>query len=376
MPTLFEPVAVGSLTLRNRLMRSATAERLSDPATGAPRPALREVYRRLAQGGVALIVTGHAYVAREGRAHPEMSSMAGDRLIDVWRETIAPAQALGARVMVQLNHAGASCDPAVNPDPLSPSGVATAAPGPRAMTEEQILRAVAQFGRAARRARAAGFDGVQIHGAHGYLASQFLGHGTNRRDDRWGGDPERRVAFLLALVTEVRRQVGDDYPVWVKLGVAGAEAFGPTLAEGARAAAALRDAGVDAIEVSNAMGVPEDLNGALEAPFLPLALAVRAAVGDDYPLALVNRVRTRATMEAILESGAVQMISLCRPLIAEPDLPDKLARGEADAAACVSCGHCWPQTPGEGVRCHNAALARGPAGRNPDRGATEKGTRS
>jgi len=354
MSILFEPITIGTLQLPNRIMRSATAERLVNLETGAPRPKLSRLYRALAEGGVGLIVTGHAYVERSGRTHAEMSSIAQDELIPIWRKTIRPAQRAGARVMMQINHGGANCDSTGTPEPLSPSGVA--APDmakPRAMTEQEILRVVASFGQAARRVREAGFDGVQLHGAHGYLISQFLVPATNHRDDRWGGDAERRCAFLKAVVSEVRRQVGDDYPVWIKLGVAGFQWTGLTVSEGAQVARACTEYGIDCVEISFAIGMPEELDTPGEAPLLPLAQAVCQAVGPSYPLALVNGFRSRAVMEEVLGSGVVQLISLSRPLIAEPDLPNKMRDGRSSQVACVRCDRCWPEKCGEGIACHN-----------------------
>lgn len=361
---LFAPITVGSLTLRNRLMRSATAERLADPATGAPRPEQGALYEALARGGVGLIVTGHAYVERAGQAHPEMASIADDAVIPAWRAAVAPAQALGARVILQMNHSGASCDPAVTPDPLSPSGVATNDRSqPRAMAPDEVVRAVRAFGQAARRAREAGLAGVQIHGAHGYLITQFLTPATNTRDDAWGpGGLDGRLAFLKAVAGEVRREVGADYPVWIKLGVAGAERHGLDAALGAQAAAACRAYGIDCVEVSHALGRPETL-GPGETPFLPMAVAARQAVGPDYPLALVNGLRSLRAMERVLASGVVQLVSLCRPLIAEPDLPARLEAETSRRAACVSCGKCWPERPGEGIGCHNDKVRQKVMGR-------------
>ncbi|MFH1085027.1 MAG: NADH:flavin oxidoreductase [Chloroflexota bacterium] len=356
MSHVFEPVTVGGLQLRNRLMRSATAERMSDARSGAPTQRLAQTYAALAAGGVGLIVTGHACVERAGKAHPRMSAIDDDGLIAPWRAVIAPAQRAGARVMLQINHCGASADPAVNPAPLSPSGVATnPAIAPREMTEDEIARVVAAFGQAARRARAAGFDGVQIHGAHGYLVTQFLSRATNRRDDGWGGDAARRRAFLLAVIAAMRQEAGADYPVWIKLGVAGAAANGLVPQEGACAAAACARAGVGCIEVSHGQGIPEDLPLRGEAVYLPLAQAVRAAVGPTYPLALVSGFRSLGAMSEVLAGGVVQLVSLCRPLIAEPELPNRLAGGQA-AAECVRCSRCWPSEEPDWVRCRDAGV--------------------
>jgi 2,4-dienoyl-CoA reductase-like NADH-dependent reductase (Old Yellow Enzyme family) len=356
---LFDPIAIGNLTIRNRIMRSATAESMADPENGKPLPKLADVYAALARGGVGLIVTGHAYIERGGKAHPEMASIATDELIPAWRTAIRPAQQAGARVIMQINHCGSRCDLTVTPQPISPSGVETeSGAAPRAMSEEEVQRLVRAFGQAARRAREAGLDGVQIHGAHGYLVTQFLSTMTNRRDDAWGGAPERRRAFLDAVIAEVRAQVGDDYPVWIKLGVAGKAESGLPLSEGARVAAVCAVKGIDCVEISHGLGIPEEIDTKQEAAFRALAEGVREAVGQGYPLALVYGFSTRAGIEAVLESGLVQMISLCRPLIAEPDLPDKLRRTEGYRAACVRCGRCWSEALGEGMACHNEAVQR------------------
>jgi len=354
MPDLFSPTSVGKLTLGNHLMRSATAERLSDPVTGRPLPALASQYRDLALGGIGLIVTGHAYIEPAGKAHPQMAAITDDGLISTWRETIRPAQQAGARVMMQINHSGSNCDPTVNADRISPSGVATNdLTQPRAMTTDEVERIVRAFGQAARRARDAGFDGVQLHGAHGYLTTQFLTAATNQRDDEWGGDPERRRAFLRAIIREARTQVGDDFPLWIKLGVAGRAGDGLPLEEGAAAAAAAAESGIDCIEISHALGSPAESAEAPEPQFRFMAEAVRSAVGPDFPLALVSGFNTTRTMQEILDSGLVQLISLCRPLIAESDLPNKLRKDHAYEHLCERCSQCWPREPGEGVGCHN-----------------------
>ena len=360
MTKLFEPISVGALTLRNRMIRSATAERMADPDTGVPLPSLTELYRELAEGGIGLLVTGHVYVARGGKAHPEMAALDDDSLVPIWRDVIRPAQDAGAKVMAQINHSGANCDPAITPDAMSPSGGATneLTTNPGVMTEADVLHAATAFGQAARRARQAGFDGVQIHGAHGYLVCQFVTPATNLRTDRFGGDAERRLAFLRLVIDEVREQVGVDYPVWIKLGVAGSEASGLSLEQGVQAALVCAESGVDAIELSHGWGAPMWAEDAGEPPFLRMAEAVRSAVGPDYPLALVNGFRNLDVMQSVLDSGAADIISLCRPLIVEPYLPRKLRDGVSDRASCASCSQCWPKRAGEGVACHNRSVQR------------------
>ncbi len=356
MHTLFAPVTVGRLRLRNRFMRSATDDYCADRATGAPDRRESEMYRALAEGGVALIVVGNAAVEVGGRAHMFAPSIADDRLIPLWREVIRPAQEAGARMMLQLSHAGAQGFWPGRRRAATPSGVKLqdffmpCEPAPA--SDGEILQIIEAFGAAARRAREAGFDGVQVHAGHGYLVSQFLMPWTNRRSDRWGGDPERRCLFLRSVLEQIRARVGRDYPVWVKLGVAGSDGSGMKMADGARAAAGTAASGADCIEVTVAGGAPAEIDEKSEACYLPLARSVRAAVGADYPLALVGGFRTRQKMEEVLDGGTVQIISMCRPFISEPDLVHKLQAGASEKASCTRCDRCRSVNLGDGVACH------------------------
>lgn len=355
---IFDPITVGSLQLRNRLIRSATAERLSSEAEGSPKPQLAVMYEDLAAGGVAAIVTGHCYVERNGKAHQEMSSLAADSVMDAWAATIEPARTLGAAVIAQLNHSGASANQIINPYAGSPSGIPTNPENAsRALEPAEISRAIAAFARAARRARNAGFDGVQIHAAHGYLISQFLSPELNVRRDEWGGSPEARRRFGVEVIQSVRGAVGDHFPLWVKLGVADHSPAGLSVAEGADVGAAFVEAGADCLELSHGFGVPETPRAGeavLEGP----AAAVRDRVGAGVPLSLVNGLRSREECERLLGSGVVDLVSLCRPLIAEPALLERWRAEAPNPVACVRCDRCWPDELGVGVRCNNGAVRR------------------
>ncbi|MDF1512213.1 MAG: NADH:flavin oxidoreductase [Anaerolineae bacterium] len=364
MAELFEPVTIGTLTIRNRMMRSATAERVANPQDGTPSAKQQKMYVDLAEGGIGLIVTGHAYVERQGKGHPEMASMATDAVIPAWRDVITPAQQAGARIIAQINHCGASCDPKVTLHPLSPAGVATnPAVQPQAMTADELDRIIRAFGQAARRVQEAGFDGVQIHGAHGYLLNQFMTPLTYPDpcfllDGSESDDVERRSRILKAVTGEIRQQVGDDFPVWIKLGVAGREDSGLDIRQGARFTAACFHYGVDCVELSHGLGTPSTIDERGPVAYLPFAEAVRPVVGEDVPLALVHSFSTVAQMQSVLDRGLVQMVSMCRPLIAEPDLPAKLRADTGYAHACTRCGQCWPKERGMGVACYNQAVQR------------------
>ena len=357
---LFSPTRIGSLELKNRLVRSATAERLATEPLGRATPALANSYRELARGGVGLIITGHAYVAPEGKAHPEMLSAHCDQMIPGLRKLAEAVHSEGGRIALQINHGGRQCDPACAPRTLAPSAVPV--PGgrpPHKMTQAEIEAAVDAFARAARRAQVAGMDAVQIHGAHGYLIGEFLSPHTNRRTDSWGRDFEGRLRFLSAVCEAVRGQVGADYPVFIKLGMMDNLDRAPdglTPEDGARIVARLADLKLDAVEVSGGYGGRGDFNSRLavgsrvpEAYFRPLAQGAKAAT--QLPVILVGGLRSRALMEDVLVTGDADMIALCRPLIREPDLPNRLQTGQTTAAACISGGRCWAKGMGEGISC-------------------------
>ncbi|MCR4406874.1 MAG: NADH:flavin oxidoreductase [Anaerolineae bacterium] len=353
---IFEPGHIGSLELKNRLVRSATSERMADEA-GRPEPPMVEMYTALAQGGVGLIITGHAYVHPSGKAHPAMTSVYDDDLIPALQALSEAVHRQGGKVVMQINHAGRQTSAEIiGQKPLAPSPIARAkgAPRPQEMTEAQIEEIIRVFGLAAGRAKAAGFDGVQIHAAHGYLINQFNSPAANWRRDRWGKDAASRLRFFEQVVQAVRQEVGDDYPVLTKLGIQDFVRDGMTLYDGLEIVRHLADWGIDAVEISGGLGSantrPDILRPEDEAYFLSQARMARQVT--DLPILLVGGLRSREIMERILEEGTADFISLCRPLIREPDLPKRLQAGQ-EKAACVSCNRCWPP-PGEyGVKCRH-----------------------
>jgi 2,4-dienoyl-CoA reductase-like NADH-dependent reductase (Old Yellow Enzyme family) len=323
-------------------------------------PSLVDLYRTLARGGVGLIVTGHAYVSPEGKAHPEMLSAHCDQMLPGLKTLADAAHVAGGRIALQINHGGRNCDEGCTPMTIAPSAVPTPAGStPREMTSDDIMATVHAFAQAARRAKVAGFDAVQLHAAHGYLIGQFLSPHSNRRTDAWGGDFERRLRFLAAVCEAVRGEVGRDYPVFIKLGMMDNLEQAPdglTPDDGAQIVARLADLGLDAVEVSGGYSGGTDFNGRLavgfkvpEAYFRPLACRAKAAT--SLPVILVGGLRSRAVMDEVLAAGDADMLSLCRPLIREPDLPNRLQSGEATVAACISGGRCWAEGLGQGIAC-------------------------
>jgi 2,4-dienoyl-CoA reductase-like NADH-dependent reductase (Old Yellow Enzyme family) len=358
MALLFTPQTFGHLTLPNRLVRSATAERMADD-DGHPRPEMVALYQALARGGVGLIISGHMYVHPSGKAHPEMTGIYADELVPSLRKLTRAVHKEGGLVAAQINHAGRKNDPSLKLEPIAPSAVEDSRISKRtsrALTAAEIEDLIDAFGQAARRARQAGFDAVQIHSAHGYLNSQFLSPLTNHRTDEWGGSLPNRMRFLQRVVESVRRYVGEDYPIFTKLGMMDGIEGGLTLEEGAQVVAAMRQMGLDAVELSGGFGSKHFVNvrkgirrEADEAYFLKLAQKARQATG--LPLMLVGGFRSRTVMEKVLADGDADFISLCRPLINDPDFPNKLRAGTKQHSDCLSANNCWATGPREGIAC-------------------------
>ena len=372
---LFEPGRIGPITVKNRFVRAATSETMSQPS-GAITDAYRTLYRDLARGGAGLILTGHMFVHPRGRYFHRQAGIHSDSLVPSLRQFTSMIHDEGGTIFAELGHAGSQCrDPDVTPMAPSPVENFVSARAPASATEAEIEEAIASFGQGARRAREAGFDGVHIHAGHGYLISEFSSPHGNRRDDDWGGDAARRSRFVLAVYGAVREAVGPDFPVTVKLGMADSmEEGGLQLEESLDRAVALEDAGVDAIEVSvgimhlltksagEFVGVTakrafQDLvahrlfyPAAAEAYFLPAARAARQRL-KRVPLILVGGIRTTDTMGRILAEGAADYISMARPFIREPDLPNRIIAGKRGLVDCVSCNVCMEHEGHDPLQC-------------------------
>lgn len=358
MSLLFTPGKIGSLNLPNRLVRSATAEHMADAGDGRPRRQLMDLYRELAKGGVGLIITGHMYIHPSGKAHSEMTGIYNDDLIPDLAELANAVHQEGGKVVVQINHGGMQCNRKTVAEAIAPSVVDApflSRPA-REMTPAEINHIIMAFGQAARRVKMAGFDGVQIHAAHGYLNSQFLSPFSNRRTDQWGGDQTKRLRFLREVCGAVREQVGRDYPVLIKLGMMDGVEGGLSPEDGVQVVVALEEMELDGVEISGGIGGVRALNVKKgirsedrEAYFLPLARKARPAT--RLPILLVGGMRSRKVMERVLDDGDADFISLCRPLISEPDLPNRFRMGLQGKSDCISSNDCWPENEGEGIAC-------------------------
>ena len=331
MSILFESVNVGQLVLKNRFVRSATGESRAD-RQGFVQDAMLPIYEGLAAGGVGLIISGHMYVEDGAKCSPRQTGIWSDDHISGLTRLAQASQGNDTKTVAQINYATRV---------------------PAEMSLDDIQSAADSFVAAAGRAQQAGFDGVQIHAAHGYLLSCFLTPSANARDDQFGAQAEGRRRLLLDIAKRVRHVVGPDYPVLCKLGVVDGKEDSLTLEESVATAVALEREGIDAIEISTTLSGPHAQPAATqidspqkEAYFTPLARTIKDAL--RIPLILVGGIRSMAVMEQLVDEGVCNMVSLCRPFIREPGLVNAFRDGTSERAACVSCNQCYNP---RGFRC-------------------------
>jgi 2,4-dienoyl-CoA reductase-like NADH-dependent reductase (Old Yellow Enzyme family) len=352
MISLFEPYIIRDMVIRNRFMRSATTSAYADE-DGIVRDAAINLYERLAKGKVGLIVKGHLYVLDSGKAHDGMAGISNDRHIPQLKKLTDTVHKHDGSIVAQINH----CGVVHVPDRAGPSVYNEDDWVARALSEEEIEAIIEAFGTAAERVLQAGFDGVQIHGAHGYLISQFLSKLTNRRQDRWGGSLENRMRILLEVYDEVRSRVGN-VPVLLKLNCDDFSKDGFTVMESVEVAKKLSERGLDLLEVSGGgRGRKQELRyrAKHENPlFADLDFAghaehIRSAT-KPAPMALVYGFRKLETMQAVVDTGLADMISMSRPFIREPDLVERLEAGQNEIS-CIRCDQCYGSFGKEMLHC-------------------------
>lgn len=328
------------VTLRNRIVKSAMSEQLAR-RDGTPTERLRRLYAVWARSGAAVLITGNAMVSRDALTEPGNVILDDDRALDAFGSWSSAAQAGGAQAWLQLNHPGKVAVTPFDRRPVAPSARRSTVPGynlrkPRELTSSAIADLVGRFARTAELAVAGGFDGVQVHAAHGYLLSQFLSPLHNRRDDDWGGDAARRRRLLLDVVGAVRARVGAGVPVSVKLNSRDFVHGGFDEGEALEVALALAGAGVDLLEISGGgyeqpamTGVAAGQDRTAEGYFLDFAAAVSART--SLPVLLTGGLRSPGRMNELLGSGAIDAVGLARPMAFVPDYPRRLLAGEQPA---------------------------------------------
>jgi 2,4-dienoyl-CoA reductase-like NADH-dependent reductase (Old Yellow Enzyme family) len=368
---VFEPKEIGGMTIKNRLVRSATYEGMASE-NGNVTNELVELYKTLAEGGVGLIITGYAFVQPSGKAMPYQTGIDRDDLIPGLRKIAETVHEHGdgCNVAMQVAHCGRQSFALEKT--IAPSAVFEPLVNimPREMTIEEIEETIEAFGEAARRAKEAGFDAIQIHAAHGYLLSEFLSPYTNRRTDKYGGTTEKRIEIVEDIYSRVIENVGMNFPILIKMNVDDFLEGGINLDESKKIAARFSRIGFAAIETSGGMWevttrneeelgwipamLPEsriDISSKdKEAYNLPCAREIKKVI--NTPLILVGGIRSLDVIEKILAEGSVDFVSISRPLIRQPNLPNRWLKGIGGLTAdCISCNACIGSLMEGGVRC-------------------------
>ena len=356
---LFAPGRINGMRLKNRFIRSATWEGMAT-ADGRVTPQLVDTMVALAQGGVGLIISGHAYVAKIGQASPWQLGIYDDSLIDVLKSMTDAVHEADSRIVAQLAHAGHfALEKAIGGPPVVASAFDGLAQTPRTELSASDIEALkAVYVAAACRAQTAGFDGIQIHSAHGYLLSQFLSPWFNRRSDAYGGSVDNRVRIHVEIIEAIRQALGNDFPILVKMNCADFADGGLTVADSITAARKMVDAGLDAVELSGGLLTGGKLSPSRpninqpekEAYFQEAARAFKKAL--DIPLILVGGIRSLDVAENLFDAGVADFLAMSRPLIREPGLINRWETGDRTPARCLSDNLCFrPGMTGKGIYC-------------------------
>jgi 2,4-dienoyl-CoA reductase-like NADH-dependent reductase (Old Yellow Enzyme family) len=352
MPTLGDSLQLPcGVSLPNRLMKSAMTEGMAS-AHGHATGRHAQLYKTWAEGGTGLLMTGNVMIDRRYLERPGnviIDDNGGEAALAEWAKSGTSA---GNHLWMQISHPGRQCARVVTNQPVSPSDIQLHLVGnfakPRPLEAEEIPQIIQRYAEVAWTAKQAGFSGVQIHGAHGYLISQFLSPHTNRRKDQWGGSLENRARFLLETVRAVRKAVGDDFPVAVKLNSSDFQKGGFTLEESQQVAGWLDSEGLDLLELSGGtyerralLGEQSDAdaNGetlrestrSREAFFLEYTGAIRSAC--KMPVAVTGGFRSRELMSTTLANNEVDIVGIARPLCSQPNIAQQLIDGLAERAA-------------------------------------------
>ena len=354
------PKKIGEIEIKNRFVRSATGERLASE-DGRVTDELVQFYKVLAEGGVGLIITGITYVHANGKGIPNQLAIDRDDLIPGLRKLTDVVHQYGenCKIAIQLHHSGRQSMVLENPPAPSAVFEPTFNVMPKEMTIKDIEDTIEAFAESARRAKEAGFDAIQLHAAHGYLLSEFLSPYTNKRTDEYGGSLENRFRIIEEIYKETVNSIGKNFPIFVKMNVDDFLEGGLKLDESIRIAEKFSKIGFAAIETSSCMWEvisrtkkelgwhpsfnPEartDIDSKdKEAYHLPYAKEIKKVI--KIPLILVGGIRSLDVIEQILNEKNADFISLCRPLIREPDLPNKWLKGTGKITCeCISCNGC------------------------------------
>lgn len=349
-PRLFSAARVGTMDLPNRVVFAATSSELADK-DGFVGEDVAEYYAVRARGGTGLLVVEATYVEQEGKRLHHNAMLHDDKFIPGMRRIAEAIHEAGGTAALQLNHGGRESIPDISGGPpLAPSPIPSQftavgdAVMPKELTVGEIQRIVRRFVEAAARARAAGYDAVELHGAHGYLISQFLSPFSNRRQDEYGGDTKRRARFYVELVQGIKRELGKDYPVICRMNGSDYVSGGLEIDEAIEIALMLEEAGADSISVSGGFhsSRPYRIVPGMSVErgcYVPFSEAMMKRL--RVPIMTVGRINTPEYAEEILEKQQADFICLSRPLLADPYFPVKAKSGKVNQIApCIACNEC------------------------------------
>jgi 2,4-dienoyl-CoA reductase-like NADH-dependent reductase (Old Yellow Enzyme family) len=363
---LFDPTSIKSLLIPNRFVRSATWSGMATEE-GFVTPQLITLLENLAYGGVGLIISGYAYVLKNGQSAFRQLGIYNDSFMDGLTDMVDEVHRAGGKIVAQIAHGGAHSNPqftgedAIGPSTISAvDGETEYFPGCRGMTQHEINMVVDAFRLAAIRAKAAGFDGIQLHAAHGYLLSQFVSPFYNKRTDKYGGSVSNRTRIVTDIYNVVRQEVGCDYPILIKMNITDFLDDGITQEDAEQVASIYAKIGIDAIELSGGTGWGSRILGDSNRS------AVRLVKEEAYYCEMAQRLKQIMKTHIILTGGIksyevaadlirnniANYIGLCRPLIREPDLVNRWKSGDTRKARCISENACFaPARKGQGIRC-------------------------
>lgn len=328
MSYLLTPFSNGKIELNNRLIMPPMATAKAD-AEGRVTREMIDYYDEKSKGGyLSLIIIEHSCISEDGRASLNQLSIAGDGVVDGLKELSETIHKNGSKAVMQINHAGSLARKEVNTAPVGPSRVVNPRKltdiVPRELTVDDIKKITGDFKKAAARVKKAGFDGVEIHSAHGYLLDQFISPMTNKRNDEYGGDIHGRIKFHQEVIRAVREAVGNEYPVLVRLGATDDAAAGLTPVDAVEAACGFEEAGADIIDISGGMCgyIPE--NNREQGYFSALSQAIKKAV--NVPVILTGGITEPSYAEKLLAEGKADFIGVGRAVLKDPQWAEKAVK--------------------------------------------------
>lgn len=339
---LFEPIMIGTMELKNRLVVPAMSTLFANP-DGSCTEKFIAYHEAKARGGWGLIVTEYYGVTPTVGFFPRLFGLWDDRLIENHRQLTDRVHAAGGKIAAQINHAGRqTCSAITGVHPVAPSAIRdpTMPETPKALTRDEIKEIVEQFGDTALAVKKTGFDAVELYGAHGYLISQFLSRFSNKRTDEYGGSIEDRCRFVVELIHNIKSKAGSDYPVMIRLSTEEFVPGGITIEETKTIAMILERAGIDAIDCSQGIYFTSQYiippSTIPHAAFVDNAAEIKKVV--NIPVIAAGRINDANIALSVLVSGKADMIAMGRASLADPQLPNKIRAGNIeDVQLCIGC---------------------------------------